>query len=552
MEIYKLLRFVRNLVLALVLLSSAIVVSGVAVASSDKPTVSGFRVLPASLNYIGGSVTASATINNATRCIFTSSPAVAGVYKNIACSSGRVSYTAKFPENTSAKNIIYTFKLIVTGKKGEGNVTAPLKTVTVVAAPKPVINSFTTSNSELSSAGGAISLTGSVTNEVTCNISANPAIEGTSSNPVPCSTGSAIASVVMPENTSATDITYTFTLTVTGITTVTSKAITVTVDSNPPATTTTTTPPSTTSGDTVGVPAEPDAFVQSGNDIWVASCSGNAVTEINKNSKQIVDEINSPQYGFNCPDALAFDGNDIWVANWHGNSLTELNASNGAWIRTITGSDVMAPVTLAVAGSNLWVGDYPTSGAGTFFSIFNVTSGSLVQTLTQGQLGKHWSVVWPSCMVYTGTDIWVSDQGGVDVSGFNGSTGAYIGHTVNIGAGGASLSNVGCVSYHSGYLWASGSSNYDIIEYNASSGAYVRSVQHIDGPSKLIFTGTDLFVVLTTPNYSVREYNADGKFIRTIANSSYHGGQGFSSILFDGTDLWIANYPAGSVSFHPV
>ena len=381
------LRLIRNLTLTFVLLSSAIVIGSVTAASSTKPAASNFNVSPLTLNYTGGSVTLSATVKNATRCIYTTIPAVAGVYKNIPCSSGRVSYVAKLPTNTSLSNKVYKFKLIVTGKKGEGNVTAPLKAVTVVAGPKPVISSFTTSSSELSSAGGGpVSLTGVVTNEATCNISASPAIEGTSSNPVPCSTGSAIATVEMPVNTSATNITYTFTLTVTSVSGSTvSKTLQVTVDSNPPATTTTTvpppsttttTPPSTTVGNTVGVPAEPDAFVLAGNNIWVASCSGNAVTEINGNTKQIVDEINNSTYGFNCPDAMAVAGGDIWVANKLGSSITVINASTGAWVRTITGSDILNPNALAVVGANIWVSnDSLQDNEASFLSAFNAQLG---------------------------------------------------------------------------------------------------------------------------------------------------------------------------------
>jgi len=550
--------------LLVALLLTNIVTFGIeaSAASSTKPTVNGFKVFPSTVSTSGGSVLLTARVTNATRCIITVKPVVSGVSYNKPCSSGNISYRLSLPGNTTNSNIAYSFRLLVTGRTGQGNVVAPIQTATVVAPPKPIINSFVSSQSTLPSSGGTINLTAVVSNETSCSLSVSPsALE--SLGTVACSSGSISANNIgLAANNSVSNISYVFTLSVTGNDGTTTKNLTVTVDSansgsggsagGGSSTTTTTTPPSTTVGNTIGVPAQPVALVQAGNDIWVASCSGNAVTEINISTKKIVDELNSSSYGFNCPDALAFDGTNIWVANETGNSLTEFNGTTGEWVRTISGSNVMAPVTLAVAGNNLWVGNHPTSGAGTFFSIFNITSGSIVNILTGGQLGKHWSVIWPSCMVYTGTDVWISDQGGVNVSGFNGATGAYIGHTVNIGTGGANLSNVGCVSYHSGYLWASGSSNYDLIEYNATSGAYVRSVQHIEGPSKLIFTGTDLFVVVSIPNYSVREYNADGIFIRTIANSSYNSGQGFSSILFDGTNLWIANYPGGSVSFHSV
>jgi len=272
------------------------------------------------------------------------------------------------------------------------------------------------------------------------------------------------------------------------------------------------------------------------------------LTEISIVTKQIVNEIGNATYKFDCPDALAFDGTNIWVANWRGNSLTEIDASTGALIRTISGSNIEAPISLAVVGTNLWVGNFPNTGVPASFAIINTVTGNSVKTLTQGQLGPHWTIEWPICMVAAGMDVWVADQGGVDVSEFNGRTGAYLRHTVAVSAG--SLSNVGGVSYHSGLLWASGSSNYDLVEYKASTGAYVRSVQHIDGPGQLLFTGSDLFVILTTPHYSVGEYNSSGRFIRTIVNTSIENGRGLSALAFDGRSLWVANYDANSVSYY--
>ena len=50
-----------------------------------------------------------------------------------------------------------------------------------------------------------------------------------------------------------------------------------------------------------------------------------------------------------------------------------------------------------------------------------------------------------------------------------------------------------CVTYNSGYIWLS--SNSAVIEYSATTGGYIRSINNIDNPSQLIFTGGDLFVI---------------------------------------------------------
>jgi hypothetical protein len=42
-------------------------------------------------------------------------------------------------------------------------------------------------------------------------------------------------------------------------------------------------------------------------------------------------------YGFNDPNAIAFDGTHLWVTNDLGSSVTELNASDGSWVRTVSG-----------------------------------------------------------------------------------------------------------------------------------------------------------------------------------------------------------------------
>ena len=547
-------RLVRGFTLALVLLSSAIVVGSVTAASSAKPTVSNFKVSPLTINYTGGPVTLSATVKNATRCIFTTTPAVAGVYKNIACSSGKETYVAKLPKSSSTSNTVYTFKLIVTGQKGDGNVTAPLKKVTVVAAPKPAITSFTTSNSELPSVGGLISLTGVVTNPVSCNIVANPAIEGTSSNNVPCSnSSSAIASIAMPPNNSLYDVTYTFTLTVTGYATNVSKTVIVTVDSNPPQTTTTTTPPTTTTtnpppptvGNTVAVPAEPDALALDGSDIWVASCSGNAVREINDTSKQIMQTITGTAYGFNCPDAIVSSGSDIWIANKLGNSITEINASTGAWVQTLTGSQIFNPVSLAIQGNNLWIANNGSElNKNSVLSEFSTVSGAPEGSISYVRNSQGWVIVQPSSIAIVGTNLWMSDESNNVLTEFSTTTDKYERKT----SGGPSMSGIENISYHSGLIWATAFNDGIVVEYNASSGVYIRTVSNVLNPNEVIFNGTDLFVISDNPVDSIREYNSVGTFLRTIAKSNKALGKGFSAILLDGSSIWAANYSANSVT----
>jgi DNA-binding beta-propeller fold protein YncE len=56
-------------------------------------------------------------------------------------------------------------------------------------------------------------------------------------------------------------------------------------------------------------------------------------------------------------DAIAFDGTHLWVTNYGGSSVTELNASDGSWVRTVSGGSYgfSAPDAIAFDGAHLWV-----------------------------------------------------------------------------------------------------------------------------------------------------------------------------------------------------
>jgi hypothetical protein len=87
-----------------------------------------------------------------------------------------------------------------------------------------------------------------------------------------------------------------------------------------------------------------------------------------------------------------------------------------------------------------------------------------------------------------------------------------------------------------------------VLEFNATTGAYVREIS-VNNPNQLIFTGSDLFVVRTTPTTAVIEYNSVGVYIRTIVNLNYKLIPGMS-ILYDGFNLWVANVKDNSVTVH--
>jgi len=539
-------RLTKKFSLTLVAIAAMLAFTGsVFAATSTKPVVSGFSASPSLLNYSGGSVTLSATIKNATRCIFTVKPAAAGVSKSVTCNKGRVTYKASLPKNNSTKNTIYAFKLVVTGKKGMGTATAPLRNVIVDAPPQPVIKSFTLTPTALANTGGTITLSGTVDDALSCNLSVIPVITGLATI-VPCSSaGGTLTTIAVPNNTSSLNIHYIFRLTASGIASATSSTSVVTVSSTSSPVTTTTTTTLPTVGNTVSVPAQPDAFVAAGNNIWVASCSGNAVTEINNATKEIMNVINAPNDGFNCPDALAFDGTNIWVANKLGSSITELNASTGGWVQTLTGSSILNPDALAFDGTNIWVADNSLNDdQASFISELNASTGLVVRTLDATRSTK-WTLLSPTCLTFTGSRIWVSDIANNVAIEFNTANGGYLGQTRG---GTANPSGIGCVSYHSGYIWISGGNNGVVVEYNATTGVFVRAIKNILNPNQLVFTGSDLFVISDDPVDSVREYNSAGTFLKTVTKDNLNSINGIRAILPDGANLWVANYSSASVT----
>jgi len=311
--------------------------------------------------------------------------------------------------------------------------------------------------------------------------------------------------------------------------------------------TTTTTYPIAT-GNTIPVPSEPDALVRAGNNIWVASCSANMVSEINSKSKQVIRELTGPQYLFECPDALVFDGSHIWVANYLGNSLTELNASTGGWIATLTGTSTLNPVALTVfrdsKGTYIWVVNGNPDINKPVLSEFNTSNGATVHIVIDKLVGNP-NLVSPTCIVTAGPDIWVSDSNGFE---FNATTGAFL-RTTHGGTPGAFT----CISYSRGHFWIANGDNKQLLEYNASTGNYVKTINNAPFANNLIFSGTDLFAVSIAPTDTVREYSTiSDRLLRVIAKSKVGNGKGISALLLYGTTLWTANFRSNTVSEYHV
>ena len=65
-------------------------------------------------------------------------------------------------------------------------------------------------------------------------------------------------------------------------------------------------------------------------------------------------------YNFNVPNSIAFDGLNIWVGNVNGGTITVFRASDGAFVRLLSGatyglSPFNGPYWLTYACTYIWV-----------------------------------------------------------------------------------------------------------------------------------------------------------------------------------------------------
>jgi hypothetical protein len=290
---------------------------------------------------------------------------------------------------------------------------------------------------------------------------------------------------------------------------------------------------------TISVPSGPDALVRAGNDIWVASCSGNAVTEISSSSKQIVQQLTSesdPDDQFDCPDAVAFDDGYLWVANRLGSSITELNPSSGALVDVITGPQISDPVSLTpIAGGYLWIGNTNENNQ-IVLSKMDASDGDIVTTISDPNSAPY-TVADPASVVYDGAHLWIESS-----YEFNAVSGTYI-RTLLWANGNAPLFSY----YYGGYIWLSAGNSPSVAKFSVANARLIKTIT-VSNPRSLAFNGRDLFVVNAENTDALLEYNSSGRLLKTIARSSKSDGLGFYRLLLVGNSIWTINYLSNIVA----
>lgn len=409
------------------------------------------------------------------------------------------------------------------------------------ATPKPAISQFTVTPTSLPSGGGTVQVTATVTNARSCLflVRSYAASFGKSTK---ISDGTCQYTFSAPANTSATTMYVAVTLSASSPNPFGAEALeqgTISVAPNIASVTSTSTTSTTfpeTSGNTIPVPAGPEDLLVAGSHIWVASCSANAVTEIDAATHQVIQVIDSPQYGFVCPKSLALVGSDIWVADFENNSITIISASTGALVQTLSGPGIVGPGDITVTDTDVWISTQENG-----LSEFS-PSGSFLGGVHGGPINLS-----TSSIASTGNDIWVtSDQ--EYLMEYNAHTGVYLRRSQ------AWLEFATDVSYHGGILWVSADGRANpLVELSASTGARIRVVENAE-PGTLLFNGRALFADYLYGNVnSVREYSPTGKLVKTLISSkSHHSFSTYQAMVLDGNDLWVTNYYVNSVVALPL
>lgn len=138
---------------------------------------------------------------------------------------------------------------------------------------------------------------------------------------------------------------------------------------------------------------EPEGLAVTGEDVWVASFGGSAVTRVSALANKVVDRI---PVG-NQPSAVVASQGEVWVANSGDNTVQRIDATTGKAGRPFPVGN--GPAALALDGSTLWV----ANGRSGTLTRLDARTGERVSADTSVDPG-------PMGLAVTGTDVWVANQ----------------------------------------------------------------------------------------------------------------------------------------------
>ncbi len=262
------------------------------------------------------------------------------------------------------------------------------------------------------------------------------------------------------------------------------------------------------------------------------------------NADQVASFTNAvnPSYDFAGPDSLAFDGAHIWVVNNEGLSVTEINASDGSFVRNLSGGsyNFNAPQGIVFDGQHVWVSDLGTTSV----TEINASDGSFVRNLS----GGSYNFGQPFDMAFDGAHIWVSNVGNNTVTEINASDGGFI---RSLSGGAYNFNEPAGLAFDGAHIWIANVGNNTVTEINASDGGFIRSLSggsyNFNIPAYVAFDGVHIWITNAGGN-TVTELNAgDGSLVRNLSGGAYNFSNP-ANIAFDGAHIWVSNVINGSVT----
>jgi hypothetical protein len=197
--------------LAALLALPGMTAAAAATARAPKPAVVTLRTSKAGLTSAGGVITVTATVRHATKCTFSSRPALRGLPAKVSCSRGRAARNLRLPGNAGTAAESYRLALTAAGSGG----TSKPRYATVRVLPAAPAVTLSASPGGLTKDGGTATLTATVRGATSCELSASPAVTGLPAS-LPCAdTGKTAAithTVTLPALTGTQAQPYSFTV----------------------------------------------------------------------------------------------------------------------------------------------------------------------------------------------------------------------------------------------------------------------------------------------------------------------------------------------------
>lgn len=223
-----------------------------------------------------------------------------------------------------------------------------------------------------------------------------------------------------------------------------------------------------------------------GRYIWVANSTSNNLTKIDPGTGGVAGTF---PVGGTDPRAIEFDGTYLWVAV-AGNTVRKIRTDGTIVDAYTVGND---PVDLAYEPENnnsyMWVVNRGSNSV-TKLRIFG-TPGSIVGTYPVGVVPTH--------IAYDGAAMWVTNIWDSYVTKFNADTGAVIGrYAIPVGADSIAFDQPGYsngpVTDPSTYMWITNYLDSSVTKLRVASGAVVATYPIGQGARSVVFDGTNIWV----------------------------------------------------------